>query len=341
MFLRSALALAQRRLSSTLAPPVLDMSTLPPPPNRPDKALSRRLAWLLRHGAKSGKHPLEIRPDGYVRVEDVRAWGEANRLDQIALDRFLHFAIRGIYGYFGVMEELDIRTGQPAWWIRIRDRHSIPGVHITAQKITDASGYPIPAYVSSDLESGLEAEHHGIQSYNGLIYLACTHTKEHFTHGRGSDFPVNIFLDLQGMVAAGMKVFIFPNHSAFVTTGDENNTIPPRFFTDVVHLEVKRKLLWARDPPWFGNHLRAIAQSCKSLPHARMVVPRLEFQPVRPLIEPKPPAGKRPADRRFGPPAPPSRRVQPPATLGTTNVGAGSAIPREGLDIRRRQPALI
>jgi RNA:NAD 2'-phosphotransferase (TPT1/KptA family) len=39
------------------------------PTDSPEVRMSKTLSWLLRHGAKSENLPM--RPDGYVRVEDL------------------------------------------------------------------------------------------------------------------------------------------------------------------------------------------------------------------------------------------------------------------------------
>ncbi|KAJ7065385.1 hypothetical protein C8F01DRAFT_1125441 [Mycena amicta] len=230
MFFRRAFALAQQRLSSSLASR-----------NDPTAFISARLNWVLRHGTRVNQ--LVIRPDGYVRVNDIRSCWSFRNVEPEELNAFLHLAARGRVKYFHVVQEYDVRVGGPSWWIRSIWGHSIKTVDITARKVLSAAEVPLAVFPTG-LVAGTRAAQDGIlPDDDGLIHLRRTTPRENFNYGIGVHFPICIYVDVEKMLSSGILLFL-TTRGQVLTTGDHTNTIPPSFFTDVVRIKFSKKTIW-------------------------------------------------------------------------------------------------
>ncbi|KAF7289080.1 hypothetical protein HMN09_01356200 [Mycena chlorophos] len=211
----------------------------------PSRAISLRLNWLLRHGASENQ--LLVRPDGYVRVDDVRScWSFRNTPPEV-VDEFLSHVARGNSKYFNIKQDYDIRTGAPSWWIRTIWGHTIPHVDVSVKRIHSAEELPLVVFPAG-LDEGTHAEHHGIfPDDDGLICLrSLPPQQEHtFSYGPGAYHPVCIYLDVAKMLDAGIQLFR-NSRGHVLTTGDHNNVIHPWFFAKVEHVRLRRERIWRR-----------------------------------------------------------------------------------------------
>ncbi|KAF7309436.1 hypothetical protein MIND_00314400 [Mycena indigotica] len=208
--------------------------------------LSKHLTWLLRHGAASNR--LSIRPDGYIRVNEVKNCSSALRLDPEELDEYLEYLVTTrIHKYLSVVEDYDVRIGGPTWWIRAKRHHANKSVDTSMKRINTTQELPLAVFAVDHGTGNLAAQHGIPQADDQFIHLLRVGPQENFIYGRGAHFPVCIFLDVEKLLAAGVQLFPTPDGHHVLTTGDENNTIPPSFFTKVVRIKLTQtELSWKR-----------------------------------------------------------------------------------------------
>ncbi|KAJ7881183.1 hypothetical protein B0H13DRAFT_2667677 [Mycena leptocephala] len=179
---------------------------------------------------------MSIRPDGFVRLDDVRNYGPFRQLLPLAFDELLQRADES--KRFKIVYDHDIRIGANAWWIRARTGHTIKGVDMTVQRIL-SSPKKLPLVVHPvDLELWMHARRHGIppRPSDRLIQLRPTTKTENLSYAAGQ---VCIFFDIAQMLSAGIQLFR-TTRGAVLTTGDTDNVLPPRLFLQVVKVDVDR-----------------------------------------------------------------------------------------------------
>ncbi|KAJ6485672.1 hypothetical protein C8R45DRAFT_278955 [Mycena sanguinolenta] len=130
---------------------------------------TRRLNWLLRHGALPPV--LTIRPDGYVRLDDVRNLELFRRFSSqfdelLALDESQSFKF---------IQEYDPQTGADGTWIRARRGHTIKSIDWSVQRILSPEIVPTLVYsVDSDAWTSIQCQGIRSQTTDGLIHIQST-----------------------------------------------------------------------------------------------------------------------------------------------------------------------
>ncbi|KAJ6580960.1 hypothetical protein B0H19DRAFT_1113039 [Mycena capillaripes] len=197
------------------------------------EAFTRRLNWLLRHGAM----PPTIRPDGFVRLNDVRNFWLFRRLLPSEFDALLE---RDNSKRFKIIQDYDLRVGTDSPWIRARTGHTIPAVNLTVKRILSPDE-SAAVYQAVDLNAWMHAKRYGIHPLpsDGLIHLLPIPSTENFSHAAGN---VCILFDIAKMLSAGIQLFR-TTRGEVLTTGDADGVLPPRMFVEAVNIEVERESL--------------------------------------------------------------------------------------------------
>ncbi|KAF8166568.1 KptA family-domain-containing protein, partial [Mycena galopus ATCC 62051] len=202
---------------------------------------TKRLHWLLRHGAVPPV--MTMRPDGYVRLDDVRNLSLFRKFS-LEFDQLIaHDESR----WFKVIQEYDPRIGADASWIRARTGHSIQSVDTSVKRILSPETVPTLVY-SVDLATWRHTQHHGIQSQSpdGLIHMLPTTAVNHFDDAG----HVFIFLDTAKMLGAGIPLWRSTRGGvAWLTTGDPNGILPPQLFYEAIKVSVDRQTILSVPSP--------------------------------------------------------------------------------------------
>ncbi|KAJ7036496.1 hypothetical protein C8F04DRAFT_1094633 [Mycena alexandri] len=194
----------------------------------PFERFSTRLNWLLRHGAVP---PTVIRPDGFLRLSDVRGHWQFRHL---STDEFDALLVQDEGKRFKMIKDYDIRVEAETTWIRARIKHTLKSVDRSVHRIRSPDELPMAVY-PLDVRMWRHVRHQGIPSSHedGLIRL-----RRDFDHAS----PINILLDVPLLLSSG--VHLFRNmRGAILTTGDATGGLQPRMFLEVLQVEVQKETL--------------------------------------------------------------------------------------------------
>ncbi|KAJ7089892.1 KptA family-domain-containing protein [Mycena belliarum] len=207
------------------------------------KFFSTRLNYLLRHAVV--KEHLEIRPDGHVRLDDVRRSQLFRNIPSPEFDRMVQeVTTAGYYDRCQIKEDFDIRIGRETTWIRAGEKHSIPSLEINAQQIRSPKKLPMAVY-SLDLQSWAHVARRGIpqSETDNFIHLIPTTPEENYVQGPGAQFDVCIYIDVAKTLAAGIKLFRMPAAGCVLTNGNLDGVLPPALFKKVVRVKLERQTI--------------------------------------------------------------------------------------------------
>ncbi|CAB4429667.1 unnamed protein product [Rhizophagus irregularis] len=158
--------------------------------DNPIVKLSRSLSNVLRHNAI--KEGLKIRPDGYVKVDDLM---RLPRFRGTTFEKIQQVVNENDKQRFHLFERKS--EGVSTWWIRANQGHSMVGVKdLELIQITNPSEFPQVIH-GTNLESWRKIESHGLSKMN--------RNHIHFAVGRYGDANVT-----SGM-RASCDVFIYVN----------------------------------------------------------------------------------------------------------------------------------
>ncbi|KAJ7132358.1 hypothetical protein C8R44DRAFT_773869 [Mycena epipterygia] len=208
-----------------------------PPSASQFKFFTTRLNWILRHGAV--REGLQIRPDGFVRIPDLKRCRKFKELEHSEFDALLkadHFR------RFKIVQDFDNRILADNLWVRSRLGHSIKSVDVTVQRITSPSVLPM-AVCSVNLRGWDYIARNGIPPWNdGFIHLVPMTPAENYSHTTGASYDVCIFLDVKTMLQAGIQLFK-TSRGEVLTNGDRDGFLRPNLFKEVVRIQVEREII--------------------------------------------------------------------------------------------------
>jgi len=214
----------------------------------PEVRLSKTLAWILRHGAKS--EGLPMRPDGYIRVTHLLENPRLQGLDFSMLQRIVEADSKKRYdlmyeGQGNTASSLEADSG--IWWMRANQGHSMKSVQVELR----------PVHSSADIAMAV----HGTTlqawksiSTQGLSKMSRNHI--HLAQGVGGNVmsgmrrssQILIYIDVDKAISAGIKFFLSAN-DVVLTAGDEHGFLAPQFFSRVE--DADRVVL----PGWENKHI--------------------------------------------------------------------------------------
>jgi len=205
------------------------------------RAVSKKLSWILRHHAV--ELGLQMRPDGYVRVEDLL------RLDllksfrpPITFEQIQRVVASNDKQRFGLIREGD------TWFIRAHQGHSgLQATHLDDEKaltrIEDASLYPFCIHGTTRDAWKL------ILSSGGLKTMGRRHI--HFSSkpfgsseiisGMRRTSKVLIYVNLAAAMSEGIKFYLSSND--VILTEGVDGALPAKYFSKVEFIRAKGREL--------------------------------------------------------------------------------------------------
>lgn len=192
--------------------------------------LSKRLSWLLRHGA--AEEDLDITPDGYIYMEDIA--GHKHFKDSFTVQVLKDIVQNDHTKRYTIKQ--DPITG--ALMIRANYGHSLRVMtdDKCVKRVTSLDEVPVAIYATSYLMwSNIKR--------NGLKSLTRTHicfaTNEDLLMENGvkafkDDYDILIYLNLASVLEDGKMKLYLTEKNLLVCCGLPNGTIPSYFFAKVV-----------------------------------------------------------------------------------------------------------
>ncbi|KAI5825178.1 hypothetical protein K523DRAFT_313884 [Schizophyllum commune Tattone D] len=192
----------------------------------PAVRLSKTLSYILRHGAQ--KEGIPIRPDGYVKVDDLLA---NNRLKSqaVTLERIQQIVKDD------AKQRYDLVLEQPdTWLIKANQGHSLQTVKLELKPILSRADIPTGVAVHGTMNQAWQSI-----SKEGLSKMKRNHI--HLAQGKGGKDVISgmrrssqifIYIDVDRAIAAGIK-FELSDNGVVLTEGDERGFLPVRFFQKV------------------------------------------------------------------------------------------------------------
>lgn len=192
-------------------------------------ALSKKLSYLLRHGAAEAG--LAMQPDGFVLLSELLALPQMRRAttaevrEVVATNDKQRFMLR------------DDPDG--AVWIRANQGHTLRALDDEALlvEVTDPAELPVCVH-------GTQRRHIGAIRRQGLSRMARNHV--HFAaglpgaggviSGMRSTSEVLIYLDVPAAMSAGLRLYRSAN-GVILTPGDADGLIAPGLFAKLVERE--------------------------------------------------------------------------------------------------------
>ncbi|KAJ7708935.1 KptA family-domain-containing protein [Mycena rosella] len=192
-----------------------------------------RLNYLLRYAAV--KEEIEIRPDGYVRLDDVRDWRLFRYLTPAEFNTMIdNEALTEGNDRFTLIQDFDLRAGADSIWIRAKKKHSMQSVHVNTQKIISPAKLPMAVY-PLNLKEWEHVARRGIprNEEDGFIHLIPTTPAHNFVGAAGANSDVCIYLDVPQTLAAGIGLFRHRRLGRILTNGNLDGVLPPALFKEV------------------------------------------------------------------------------------------------------------
>ncbi|KAI0640747.1 KptA family-domain-containing protein [Trametes meyenii] len=199
--------------------------------------ISKTLSWILRHGSQS--EGLAIRPDGYVRVDELLQRPKLRELNFEALQEIVEDDAKGRYS---LILEADPKTSSESWWIRANQGHSMKSVTLDYEPIKSVADIPTGIAIHGTTKRAWESikfTYTGSLEDVGLskmtrnhIHLAQGVPGSGVISGMRNSSQILIYVDVQKALDAGIRFYLSPN-GVILTEGDERGFLIPHFFSRV------------------------------------------------------------------------------------------------------------
>ncbi|KAF7289077.1 tRNA phosphotransferase 1 [Mycena chlorophos] len=199
---------------------------------------TRELSFLLRHGAFQQKLPM--RPDGYVKVEDLAS----DCLDSCALETELcqlrHRSIAAHNLDVPTLQRIVVEDNKKRYklqeeadglWIRANQGHSMPELVVEMKPILSATEIPMAVHGTNLQAWPLIAKEGLSRMSRNHIHLAQDFEGKVISGMRKST-SILVFVDVSRALEAGIPFFLSFN-DVVLTPGNEEGLLEPRFFSDV------------------------------------------------------------------------------------------------------------
>ncbi|KAI0351381.1 hypothetical protein OH77DRAFT_1411348 [Trametes cingulata] len=191
--------------------------------------ISKTLSWILRHGSQS--EGLFMRPDGYVRVQELL---QRPKLRELTFDALQEIVKNNAKGRYSLVLEADPSTGEEVWWIRANQGHSMKSVVLEYEPIKAVSDIPTGIAVHGTTKRAWESIQ--IQGLSKMtrnhIHLAQGVAGSGVISGMRNSSQILIYVDVEKALKAGIKFYISAN-GVVLTEGDERGFLGPQFFSRV------------------------------------------------------------------------------------------------------------
>lgn len=187
-----------------------------------------------------------MRPDGYVRVDDLLKIPKMREMNFDMLEQIVKADNKSRYN---LIHEPDKAVGSPSqiWWIRANQGHSMKTVVLDLQPIQSPADIPtgLAVHGTSRKAWDIICEQGLSKMSRNHIHLAQGVPGSGVISGMRSSSSIFIFVDIQKALAAGIRFYLSDN-GVVLTDGDEKGFLSPQFFARVE--TAKREPL----PGWEG-----------------------------------------------------------------------------------------
>ncbi|KAK7466320.1 tRNA 2'-phosphotransferase [Stygiomarasmius scandens] len=185
--------------------------------------LTKRLSYLLRHGAEA--EGLNIRPDGWVPLGDVLKHATMMGVSLEGLQKVLQ---RDPQRRIKLKEE-PVSQNTSTWWIKASGRHSIPSVNTAVKQIKSVEQVSAVLYCVNWTKWD-SIKQYGIwpEKDDSLIHFIQSVHENYGIEAHRNTSQVVIQLDLSKAILEGLQFFITNDHS-IVTAGDYRGCVGPEY----------------------------------------------------------------------------------------------------------------
>lgn len=197
-----------------------------------DVQFSKAMTYLLRHGAI--KEGFEITQDGFVKLDDILAHKNFKNATKEDLVKIVETCPKQRFGIKTVKDE---NTQVENIYIRANQGHSIDDLELGMKEITEADnieeclhGTYYKAWEAIKMEglSKMNRQHiHFTRHFPGSIKVIS---------GMRSNCEVIVSIDISHCIKDGIKFFLSEN-DVILSPGDQNGSITPKYFKQVIDLK--------------------------------------------------------------------------------------------------------
>lgn len=207
------------------------------PTDSEDVRLSKTLSWILRHGSQS--EGLYMRPDGYIRVQDLL---NSPRLRTLTFEKLEELVKADKKTRFNLTCGPDPSTGssKEIWWIRANQGHSMKSVVLELEELLSPSDIPSGIAVHGTTRNAWDIiRKEGLSKMNrNHIHLAQGVPASNVISGMRNSSQILIYVNVQKALSAGIKFYLSAN-GVVLTDGNERGYLDPQFFQRIVDVKGK------------------------------------------------------------------------------------------------------
>jgi len=215
------------------------------PQDSEDVRISKTLSYILRHGA--AKESLQMRSDGYIKVDDLLARPKLNGVDFATIEALVKSNDKQRYQMLFEPKELvqsgdtELEPTEGTWWIRANQGHSLKVEELELREVKAPEELPIAVH-------GTARQTWQTIEKTGLSRMARNHI--HLATGKLGDEGVIsgmrashakngvlIFIDVPKAMADGIRFFLSAN--GVVLTEGEDGILDKKYFKRVESAEGK------------------------------------------------------------------------------------------------------
>ncbi|GAA5849510.1 hypothetical protein JCM8547_000480 [Rhodosporidiobolus lusitaniae] len=198
------------------------------PTDDPDTRWSKTLSYILRHGAE--KEGLKLRPDGFVRVEDLMKRPKLKGCDLETLERIVR---ENAKQRFTMRAEPTGEDGQEELWIRANQGHSVQVEALELKPVEKAEDVPVMVHGTyTRLWPAIQKEGLKVMTRNHIHCAVGLAGEEGVTSGMRKNCDLFIYLDVPQLLADSIPVYTSTNN--VVLTAGIEGVVPPKYFAKVV-----------------------------------------------------------------------------------------------------------
>ncbi|BGP55214.1 hypothetical protein JCM8202_003782 [Rhodotorula sphaerocarpa] len=198
------------------------------PTDDPDTRWSKTLSYILRHGAS--KEGLKLRPDGFVRVEDLMKRPKLKGCDMETLERIVRDNAKQ---RFTLQAEPTGENGVEELWIRANQGHSVKVEALELNPVEKAE--QVPAMVHGTyyrLWPSIDKEGLKVMTRNHIHCAVGLAGESGVVSGMRANCDLFIYLDVPRLLADGIPIYTSTN--SVLLTGGIEGVVPPKYFAKVV-----------------------------------------------------------------------------------------------------------
>jgi len=175
-----------------------------------------------------------MRPDGYVRVNDLLAsprLSSPTQLDLATLQRIVESDSKKRYMLLESPDEVAPTAGE-IWWIRANQGHSLKEVKLDLKPIMSAADIPTAVHGTSKAAWESISVQGLSRRTRNHIHLAQGVPEDGVISGMRKSAQVLIYIDVRKALDAGMFFFLSEN-GVVLTEGDEHGILSTEYFLRV------------------------------------------------------------------------------------------------------------